>query len=48
MKSFAPFFILLLSAVKGYGQQTDSAPVEKKIAPWFVERFKLTAGFFYR
>jgi len=46
MKSFAPFFILLLSAVKGYGQQTDSAPVEKKIAPWFVERFKLTAGFF--
>ncbi len=46
MKSLTPFIILLLAITKGFGQQSDSASVEKKIAPWFVERFKLTAGFF--
>jgi hypothetical protein len=30
-----------------YSQSSDSTMPEKKIAPWFVERFKISAGFFY-
>jgi hypothetical protein len=39
--------ITLLSCIaSGYSQTADSGS-NKKIAPWFVERFKLSAGAFY-
>jgi hypothetical protein len=49
MKTFSTFFIFLACIVKCYAQDPDSNPdlSGKKKAPWFVERFRLTAGVFF-
>jgi hypothetical protein len=47
MKIVALFLIILFDFFSGYTQTEDSILHEKKIVPWFVERFKLSAGFFY-
>jgi hypothetical protein len=45
MRTSAIVIILLLNISFGYSQSKDSAKSEKKIVlPWFVERFKLSAG----
>ena len=31
----------------GLAQKSDSLRKEKRVVPWFVERFKISAGFFY-
>ena len=46
MKAFFISFLLLSGAVSSYAQDTTSAAVVQKTSPWFVERFRLTAGFF--
>ena len=43
MKPFAPLILVLIFS-KGYAQ--DSNRFEKKTAPWFVDRFRLSAGAF--
>ncbi len=47
MKKLVFFVSLLFSISFGYSQSSDSVLSDKKIAPWFVERFKISAGFFY-
>ena len=43
-----PFVIIFLSNISvGYAQEKDSARAEKIILPWFVERFKISAGGLY-
>ena len=43
-----PFVIIFLSNISvGYAQEKDSARTEKIILPWFVERFKISAGGLY-
>ena len=37
---------MLLFFISSFSQNSDSTQKEKKLAPWYVERFKLTAGFF--
>lgn len=39
--------ILTFFSSLGYSQNSDSAYTGKRIVPWFVERFKISAGFFY-
>jgi hypothetical protein len=46
MKVIVSIFLFLLFFINGFSQIKDSTHTEKKIAPWYVERFKLTAGFF--
>lgn len=46
MKVIASVFLFLLFFINGFSQNSDSIHKEKKLAPWYVERFKLTAGFF--
>ncbi len=46
MKILALSLTLITCILSAYSQSKDSAS-HKKIAPWFVERFKLTAGGFY-
>ena len=47
MKAF-PFVIIFLSNISVvYAQEKDSARAEKIILPWFVERFKISAGGIY-
>lgn len=47
MRSFSAIIIFLLCMATGYAQNKDTTkPAEKKIAPWFVEKFKLTLGGF--
>ena len=47
MKAF-PFVIIFLSNISvGYAQEKDSTRAEKIILPWFVERFKISAGGLY-
>ena len=38
------FFLFII--LNSYSQAPDNNPTEKKIAPWYVERFKVSAGFF--
>jgi len=38
------FFLFII--LNSYSQTPDNNPTEKKIAPWYVERFKVSAGFF--
>jgi len=47
MKIVALFLIILFDFFSGYAQSADSILHEKKIVPWFVEKFRLSAGFFY-
>jgi hypothetical protein len=46
MKVAALITVLLLSISSGYSQKKDSISSNKLVAPWWVEKFKLTAGFF--
>jgi len=40
--------VILFSIISvGYAQKNDSARAKETIVPWFVERFKLSAGGFY-
>jgi hypothetical protein len=45
MKIFHCFLILAVSVASGYAQK-DSVTIDKKAVPWFVERFRISAGFF--
>jgi hypothetical protein len=45
MKVFTPFLLLMLISVSGFAQ-SDSLQSNKNVAPWFVERFRIAAGFF--
>ena len=45
MKIFLCFFILAASVADGFAQ-TDSTTNHKKTVPWFVERFRISGGFF--
>jgi hypothetical protein len=47
MKVFALTPIFLFNILFGFSQTTDSSKSQKRIVPWFVERFKISAGFFY-
>jgi len=47
MKIAALIVIIFFDFCSGYAQKTDSILHEEKIVPWFVERFKISAGFFY-
>jgi hypothetical protein len=47
MKALAIFISFLSIVSSGHAQTKDSVSYHKKIAPWFVERFKLSAGFLY-
>ena len=46
MKGFVFSFFLILLFTELRSQDPDSSSSTKTISPWFVERFKLTAGFF--
>jgi hypothetical protein len=46
MKIISSIAIMALIFTNGYAQTPDSLPTNIKKAPWFVERFRLTAGFF--
>jgi hypothetical protein len=46
MKILALFTLVMFTISYGYGQTKDSAVSTKLVAPWWVEKFKLTAGFF--
>ena len=47
MKAFILVIFFLFQILIGYSQTIDSTKTDQKIAPWFVERFKISAGFFY-
>jgi hypothetical protein len=47
MKSLTAAVFLLMGMTSLYAQNSDSSRTDKKIKPWFIERFKLSAGFFY-
>ena len=47
MKVLVLTLSLLLIISFAHSQSSDSTLTEKKVAPWFVERFKIAAGFFY-
>jgi hypothetical protein len=47
MKVFYLTAALICTITIGYSQQTDTSSSKKLVAPWFVDKFKLTAGFFY-
>lgn len=46
MKVFASILFFVLFFMNCYAQDSLNHHTEIKIAPWYVERFKLTAGFF--
>jgi hypothetical protein len=46
MKVIVSIFILVLFFMNGHAQNPDNHPTDTKTAPWYVERFKLSAGFF--
>jgi hypothetical protein len=46
MKTRALISILILSFSAGYAQTNDSVSKGKALAPWWVEKFRLSAGFF--
>jgi hypothetical protein len=46
MKVFCIFFILITATSSLYAQDSISKIVKHPTAPWFVERFRLSAGFF--
>jgi hypothetical protein len=46
MKSGALITVLLFSISFSYSQTKDSSSSHKLVAPWWVEKFKLSAGFF--
>jgi len=47
MKSTALVLLFLSGVYSGFSQSTDSTHDKKIVLPWFVERFKISAGFFY-
>src|SRR5664279_3593417 len=46
MKAGVLTTILILSFFLGYSQTKDSTSAGKLVAPWWVEKFRLSAGFF--
>jgi len=46
MKAAALISILILCFSTGYSQTNDSVHAGKLVAPWWVEKFRLSAGFF--
>src|SRR5258708_24800718 len=46
MKIVLIITILILGFSSGYSQVKDSASSGKLVAPWWVEKFRLSAGFF--
>src|SRR5450432_13016 len=46
MKLLATTCFFLFSILNSYSQTPDNNPTEKKIAPWYVEKFKISAGGF--
>src|SRR5664279_2426167 len=46
MKAGVLITILILSFSIGYSQTKDSVSPAKLVAPWWVEKFRLSAGFF--
>jgi len=46
MKVIASFLLFVVFCCKGLAQNTDSIPNKPKVAPWYVDRFRLSAGFF--
>ncbi len=46
MKAFYIFLILTIGTGTLYAQDSLSKTVKQPVAPWFVERFRLSAGFF--
>jgi hypothetical protein len=52
MKLLVSFFLLVMFFTNGWAQNTDSipkkdsVPPKPKVAPWYVDRFRLTAGGF--
>jgi hypothetical protein len=46
VKKLSLVFMLILSFSMGFAQVKDSSSQGKEISPWWVERFRLSAGFF--
>ena len=46
MKTGILIIIFILSFSSGFTQNKDSSSLVKEVAPWWVERFRLSAGFF--
>src|SRR4030095_7284290 len=46
MKIIASFLILAMIFTNSHAQDSASHPTDQKIAPWYVDRFRLSAGFF--
>ena len=46
MKVVTALFLFVSFFVKGWAQNTDSIPNKPRVCPWYVERFRLSAGFF--
>lgn len=46
MKSIASFIVLTTLCLNCYAQEPDNHPTEIKTAPWYVEKFRVSAGFF--
>ena len=46
MKTIASTFLFFLIITKGWAQKTDSIPNKPRVCPWYVDRFRLSAGFF--
>lgn len=46
MKAITSFLVLVLAFTNCYSQDTANHPTNLKTAPWYVDRFRLSAGFF--
>jgi hypothetical protein len=46
MKTIASIFTLTMLFMNGHAQNPDNHPTDIKTVPWYVERFRLSAGFF--
>ncbi len=46
MKVAGPIFLFVLISASCFSQTSASDSTKIKTAPWFVEKFKVTAGFF--
>jgi len=46
MKTVGLIWILIFGAFAALGQKSDSALSRKLVAPWWVEKFRVSAGFF--
>jgi hypothetical protein len=46
MKVVTALFLFVSFFTKSLAQNTDSIPAKPKVAPWYTDRFRLSAGFF--